>query len=136
MWEKGIWSYGAFSPLSTVFSTLLEKSPPVLSSLKLSCPTFLHFLIVCVNHTMIKTENNIIVPSNSISLRTKFKINVVNIDHFHLKVPLYQSYNEKKTKNKNNKKNLTLSAIPTLHSENNRFSLCPDSYFAQGRFRN
>ena len=29
-----------------------------------------------------------------------------------------------------------LSAIPTLHSENNRFSLCPDSYFVQGRFRN
>ena len=24
------------------------------------------------------------------------------------------------------------TAIPTLHSENNRFSLCPDSYFAQG----
>ena len=29
------------------------------------------------------------------------------------------------------KKNLTLSAIP-LRRENNRFSLCPDSYFAQG----
>ena len=41
-----------------------------------------------------------------------------------------------KTENENYKKNLTLSAIPTLNSENNRFSLCPDSYFAQGRFRN
>ena len=30
-------------------------------------------------------------------------------------------------------KNLTLSAIPTLHSENDRVSLCPDSYFAQGQ---
>ena len=29
------------------------------------------------------------------------------------------------------KKNLTLSAIPTLHSENKRFSLSSDSYFAQ-----
>ena len=24
-----------------------------------------------------------------------------------------------------------MSAIPTLHGENNRFSFCPDSYFAQ-----
>ena len=35
-----------------------------------------------------------------------------------------------KTENDNDKKNLTLSAIPSLHNENNRFSLCPDSYFA------
>ena len=40
-----------------------------------------------------------------------------------------------KTENKNDLKNLALSAIPTLHGENNRLSLCPDSYFAQGRFR-
>ena len=35
-----------------------------------------------------KTENNVVVPSNSISLRTKLKgkKNVVNIDHFHPKV--------------------------------------------------
>ena len=39
-----------------------------------------------------------------------------------------------KTENKSDKKKL--SANPTLHSENNRFSLCPDSYFAQGQFRN
>ena len=42
-----------------------------------------------------------------------------------------------KIENKNDKKkNLTFSVIPTLHSENNRFSLCPDSYFAQGQFQN
>ena len=42
-----------------------------------------------------------------------------------------------KTENKNDKRKiLTLSAIPSLHSENNRFSLCPNSYFAQGQFRN
>ena len=40
-----------------------------------------------------------------------------------------------KTENENDK-NLILSSIPTLHSESNRFSLCPDSYFAQGQFRN
>ena len=28
---------------------------------------------------------------------------------------------------KKKKKNPTLSAIPTLHSENNRFSLCPEA---------
>ena len=27
----------------------------------------------CINHRIIKTENNVMVPSNSISLRTKFK---------------------------------------------------------------
>ena len=31
---------------------------------------------------------------------------------------------------------LTLSSIYTLRLENNRFSLCPDSYFVQGQFRN
>ena len=39
-----------------------------------------------------------------------------------------------KTENKNDKK--FQHSIPTLHSENNRFSLCPDSYFAQGQFQN
>ena len=40
---------------------------------------------------MIKTENNVIVHSNSILLRTKIERNVVNIDHFDPKVSLYQS---------------------------------------------
>ena len=41
-----------------------------------------------------KTEYNVTVPSNRISLRTKLKKkkkNVVNIDHFHPKVAPYQS---------------------------------------------
>ena len=29
-------------------------------------------------------------------------------------------------------KKTALSAVPTFNSENNRFSLCPDSYFAKG----
>ena len=48
----------------------------------------------CINHRVIKTESNVTVPSNSISLRTKLrkkKKNVVNIDHLHPKVALYQS---------------------------------------------
>ena len=43
-----------------------------------------------INYRMIETENNVMVPSNSISLRTKKKKKIVNIDHFHLKVSLYQ----------------------------------------------
>ena len=53
---------------------------------------------------MIKTENNVIVPSNSISLRTKSKKkNVANIDHFH---PKSRCTNHKmmKTEKKNDKK--------------------------------
>ena len=85
---------------------------------------------------MIKTENNVMVPSNSISLRTKLeKKNVVNIDHFQPNSH-FTYHKMMKTENKIDKKNLTLSVIPTLHSENKRFSLCLDSYFAQGRFRN
>ena len=34
------------------------------------------------------------------------------------------------------KRNQTVSAIPTMHRENNKFSLCPDSYFVQGQFGN
>ena len=41
-----------------------------------------------------------------------------------------------KTEYKTDKKNLTLSETPTLHSETKKFSHCPDSYFAQGQFRN
>ena len=35
------------------------------------------------------------LPSNSISLRTRLKKNAVNIDHFHPKVSLYWKYNKK-----------------------------------------
>ena len=84
---------------------------------------------------MIKTENNVILPYNSISLRNilgkKSRTSITFIQKSHC-----TNHKMMKTENKNDKKNLTLSAIPTLHSENNRFSLCPDSYFAQGQFRN
>ena len=80
---------------------------------------------------MIKTKNNVLVPSKSISLRTKIKKrNVVTSISFSQK-SFCTNHKMMKTENKNDDKNLTLSPIPTLHSENNRFSLCPDSYFAQ-----
>ena len=44
---------------------------------------------------------------------------------------------DKKKKGKGKKdENLTLSTTPTSRRENNRFSLCPDSYFVQRQIRN
>ena len=83
-----------------------------------------------------KTESYVMVPFDSISLRTKFKEKKKKKKKI-MKITLNQKshctkHKMMKTENKNDKrKNSTLSAIPTSHSENSRFSLCPDSYFAQ-----
>ena len=82
-----------------------------------------------------ETKNSVMVPFYSISLKTELKKNVMNINCFN-QLSHCTYHKMMKTENKNDKKNLTLSTIPTLHSENNRFPLCPDSYFAQGQLRN
>ena len=65
---------------------------------------------------------------------------VININHFQPVASLYwwtnaDNNDQKMMKNDEKKQNLILSAIPTSRRENNKLSRCPNSYFAQGQFR-
>ena len=71
---------------------------------------------------MIKTENNVIVPSNSISLRSilgkKSRTSITFIQKSHC-----TNHKMMKTENKNDKKKSNIIRDSYFASENNRFSM-------------